>query len=75
MLTRAVLTLSTLFIVTFGARSAPAQESDLEIEYAKKLEKKFSNAVEWQHELEAAKKASREKNIPIIAYFTRSYAP
>lgn len=71
MLVRGVLTLAALFV----AGPAIAQNGDLETEYAKKLEKEFAKAVEWRLTLADAKKACQEKNIPIIAYFTRSYSP
>jgi len=43
--------------------------------YDEKLAKAFAKAVPWQSSLEAAQKLAAEKNLPIIAYFTRSYAP
>ena len=43
--------------------------------YDEKLAKAFAKAVPWQSSLAAAQKLAAEKNLPIIAYFTRSYAP
>ncbi len=71
MLVRVMLALAALLVTC----PSVAQENDLEAEYAKKLEKKFAKSVDWRQEIAAAKKACREKNVPIIAYFTRSYSP
>lgn len=67
-------------ITLFGVLSAwtaasPVHAQDNEANYAKKLEKEFVEATAWHHELAAAKKASAERNLPILAYFTRSYSP
>ena len=43
--------------------------------YDEKLAKAFAKVVPWQSSLAAAQKLAAEKNLPIIAYFTRSYAP
>ena len=47
----------------------------MQTNYDEKLAKAFAEAVPWQSSLEAAQKLAAEKNLPIIAYFTRSYAP
>jgi len=49
--------------------------AELEKRYEEKRKKKFVQHIEWVTNLEEAKKISQEKNLPILAYFTRSYAP
>ncbi|OUU23198.1 MAG: hypothetical protein CBC13_06260 [Planctomycetia bacterium TMED53] len=50
-------------------------EDRMEKNYQEKLKKTFVSAIAWEGTLEEAKKKALEKNMPIIAYFTRSYAP
>lgn len=54
---------------------APNPDQELRDKYQAKLELPFVKAIGWQQSLESARKLSRENNLPIIAYFTRSYAP
>ncbi|MCA8962305.1 MAG: hypothetical protein KDC38_17390 [Planctomycetes bacterium] len=58
-----------------SAASAQDESDALRAKYAEKLEKQFAKVVEWELDLAGAKKACASKNRPIIAYFTRSYAP
>ncbi len=58
-----------------GPQTASALDETLEQNYAEKLKKPFVSAISWESSLEKAKQQSAEKNLPIIAYFTRSYAP
>ena len=48
---------------------------ELEKRYQEKQAKKFVQKIEWVTSLEQAKAVSKQKNLPILAYFTRSYAP
>ena len=55
---------------------ADAQSNEeLEKRWQKKQNSKFLKAVEWERSLEAAVERARRDNLPIVAYFTRSYAP
>ncbi len=67
----------TVFLVLWlgGPQTATALDETLEQNYSEKLKKPFVSAISWESSLEKAKQQSAEKNLPIIAYFTRSYAP
>ena len=55
--------------------TAGAQEpSGFEQKYQKKLESPFLAKAKWEHRLEEACARAKEQNLPIFAYFTRSYA-
>ena len=55
---------------------AHAQSNEeLEKRWQKKQNSKFLKAVEWERSLESAVERARRDNLPIVAYFTRSYAP
>ena len=58
-----------------GSTTAVAFDETLEQNYAEKLKKPFVSAIPWESSLEKARQLSVEKNLPIIAYFTRSHAP
>ena len=58
-----------------GTSTAAAFDETLEKNYAEKLEKPFVSTISWESSLAKARQLSAEKNLPIIAYFTRSYAP
>ena len=58
-----------------GPQTASALDETLEQNYTEKLKKPFVSAISWESSLEKAKQQSAEKKLPIIAYFTRSYAP
>ena len=50
-------------------------DSQLEKNYQEKQKKSFVKKIEWVMSLEEAQKISEKKGLPILAYFTRSYAP
>ena len=50
-------------------------QGELERRYQKKLDAPFMKKVEWAQTLASAKERARRDNLPILAYFTRSYAP
>ncbi len=55
---------------------AHAQDSgELERRWQKKQESVFLKAVKWERTLDSAVERARRDNLPIVAYFTRSYAP
>ena len=73
---RAVRWLTVLLVLWLGGpQTASALDETLEQNYTEKLKKPFVSAISWESSLEKAKQQSAEKNLPIIAYFTRSYAP
>ena len=60
------------------ASTASAQFGDpaaLEDNYQAKLKKSFMKKIAWETSLEAALAKSKETKLPVLAYFTRSYAP
>ena len=64
-----------LLILAPGLVDAQVSRSELENRYQKKQTSAFlSNAI-WERTLDAAKERARRDNLPIVAYFTRSYAP
>ncbi|MBC8260777.1 MAG: hypothetical protein H8E43_03020 [Planctomycetia bacterium] len=48
---------------------------ELESRWKKKQESAFLKAVKWERTLDAAIERARRDNLPIVAYFTRSYSP
>jgi hypothetical protein len=66
-----------LLIGMSGAVSAQPQydPDQMKRSYEEKLKKEFMKKIEWERELEDALAKSKEKNLPVMAYFTRSYAP
>ncbi len=78
---QASMLLATGFLLlSFGfssglSASVPLDDDPKEKNYQEKLQKPFVKAIPWENSLEEAKKKAAEKNLPIIAYFTRSYAP
>ena len=70
--------LFTLLFLLVPATSSWAQvpptKEELDGYYKKKLEKEFIAKAEWKTTFADAKKASVEKNLPILMYFTRSFA-
>lgn len=73
---RAVRALVAFILLWLGSpQTATALDETLEQNYMEKLKKPFVSAISWESNLEKAKQQSAEKNLPIIAYFTRSYAP
>ncbi|MGE4618474.1 MAG: hypothetical protein AAEJ04_01550 [Planctomycetota bacterium] len=63
---------SLLFIATLVAAQDDAQ---MEKNYQEKQKKAFVKKIEWVSTLAEARKISEQKGLPILAYFTRSYAP
>lgn len=66
-----------LLISTLFGSPLPGQvgSSELERRYQKKLQEPFMKKVEWATSLKAAKERAKSSNLPILAYFTRSYSP
>lgn len=52
-----------------------SEKEQLAAKYEAKLQLPFVEAIDWQLDLATAKKKSQELSLPILAYFTRSYAP
>lgn len=67
-----LLTGSLLLLATAGWAQDDAQ---MEKNYQEKQKKPFVKKIEWVTNLSEARKISEKKGLPILAYFTRSYAP
>ncbi|MFQ5653838.1 MAG: hypothetical protein ACE5GW_03790 [Planctomycetota bacterium] len=52
-----------------------ADREELERRYQKKCSAEFLKKVPWERSIRDAMMRARERNLPIIGYFTRSYAP
>lgn len=66
--------LKILPLLLFLAGPLAAQET-LEEKYQAKLLKPFAKKIEWQHKIDHARELAKERNLPVLAYFTRSYSP
>lgn len=64
-----------LCLLSVSTVSLAQGTEELEKRYQEKQAKKFVQKIEWVTSLEKAKAISKQKNLPILAYFTRSYAP
>lgn len=67
----ALLPASFLISSDLGAQSP----EELERRWKKKQESSFLKAVKWERSLDSAVERARRDTLPIVAYFTRSYAP
>ncbi|MAW77179.1 MAG: hypothetical protein VYD70_09935 [Planctomycetota bacterium] len=68
--------LSILLLLSIPAVSlAQGDRNELESRWVKKQQSPFLKLVSWERTLDSAKTRARRDNLPIIAYFTRSYAP
>ena len=67
-----LLTGLLLFIASLGWAQDDAQ---MEKNYQEKQKKPFVKKIEWVTTLAEAREISEKKGLPILAYFTRSYAP
>ena len=70
-MTRIILT-TALF--GLAVSSGVAQSAD-ETNYRAKLAKPFAKAIAWELDFKKAMERARTAKKPILAYFTRSYAP
>lgn len=68
------LVLLLLMIVPVES-NAQVSSSELEKRWKQKQEAAFLKHVSWERTLESARTRARRDNLPIVAYFTRSYAP
>ncbi len=65
-----------LLLLTVPAVShAQVSSSELEKRWKQKQDAAFLKHVTWERTLESAKTRAKRDNLPIVAYFTRSYAP
>ncbi|MEE2856208.1 MAG: hypothetical protein VX949_02320 [Planctomycetota bacterium] len=64
-----------LCLLSVSTVSLAQGTEELEKRYQEKQAKKFVQKIEWVTSMEKAKAISKQKNLPILAYFTRSYAP
>ena len=64
-----------LCLLSVSTVSLAQGNEELEKRYQEKQAKKFVQKIEWVTSMEKAKAISKQKNLPILAYFTRSYAP
>ena len=68
--------LALLLLVSIPTVSlAQVSQSELEKRWNKKQDSAFLKHVSWERTLELAKTRAQRDNLPIVAYFTRSYAP
>ncbi|MBT5739423.1 MAG: hypothetical protein HOI29_12735 [Planctomycetes bacterium] len=67
--------LTILCVLLVSSVSVAQGTEELEKKYQEKRAKKFVQKIEWITSLDQAKAISKQKNLPILAYFTRSYAP
>jgi len=70
----ALLLLASAPVVARAQGSEPSQD-ELKERYAKKIAEKWYTGNPWITEYDAALAKSKETGRPIVAYFTRSYAP
>jgi hypothetical protein len=64
-----------LLILAPALVDAQIARSELENRYQKKQASAFLKNAIWERTLDAAKERARRDNLPIVAYFTRSYSP
>ncbi len=64
----------TPFGIVFSQEPATS-EDELRARYEEKLKKDFLKEVKWQRSIKKARKLAKRKKKPILAYFSRSYAP
>ena len=67
--------LTTLCVLLVCSVSQAQGSEEMEKRYQEKRAKKFVQKIEWITSLDQAKAISKQKTLPILAYFTRSYAP
>ena len=67
--------LTTLCVLLVCSVSQAQGSEEMEKRYQEKRAKKFVQKIEWITSLDQAKAISKQKNLPILAYFPRSYAP
>lgn len=71
----ALKSMAVVSLLLVCAVSLSQGSDELEQRFQEKRAKKFVEKIEWVTSLEKAKAISKQKNLPILAYFTRSYAP
>ncbi|MDE0959984.1 MAG: hypothetical protein OSB09_04320 [Planctomycetota bacterium] len=71
----ALKSMTVVSLLLVCAVSLSQGSDELEQRFQEKRAKKFVEKIEWVTSLEKAKAISKQKNLPILAYFTRSYAP
>lgn len=64
-----------LVLVASGSAGAQTRSEVLRSRYEAKLASPFVSKIEWERTFSAAKERARTEKKPILAYFTRSYAP
>lgn len=71
------LSCSSLLLVLLFPTFSIAQVDSVELEkrWNKKQQSSFLKFVSWERSLDSAKERASRDNRPIVAYFTRSYAP
>ena len=73
------LLMACLVLVPASMLICPAVQAqnpeELEKRWQNKQDSAFLKAVKWERSLDAAVERARRDNLPIVAYFTRSYAP
>jgi len=64
-----------LLVVIPSLSLAQGDQTALERRWKSKQAASFLKQVRWERTLDLAKTRARRDNLPIVAYFTRSYAP
>lgn len=68
------MTLIALILALLAAPTQDPSPAELQSRLTKKLESPFLKAGPWMLDYEAALKKAEERNVPVFAYFTRSYS-
>jgi hypothetical protein len=64
-----------LLVLIPSLSSAQGDQTALERRWKSKQAASFLKQVSWERTLDLAMTRARRDNLPIVAYFTRSYAP
>ena len=73
-----VLLLGGSLLLGFAAAASAQQKYDPEQmakRYEAKLKKEFLKKVSWEQHFDGALAKAKETGLPVLAYFSRSYAP
>ncbi len=69
------LALAGVLIAGLAVSAFGQDPSALEDNYQAKLKKDFMKHIAWEQSYDTALAKAKEANQPVMAYFTRSYAP
>lgn len=69
------LALAGILIAGLAVSAVAQDPAALEDNYQAKLKKDFMKHIAWEQSYDAALAKAEKSNMPVLAYFTRSYAP